>query len=64
MDKRYRELKRAIKPYGYKLVLGKRHHKVVNEKTGHRLTCSGSPTRVKHWIANVISDIKKYGGVK
>lgn len=66
MDKRKRELSKAIKPYGYRIVgfSGKTHFLLRNRKTGHEMTAACSPTNPDHSIKAVLRGIKQHGGVK
>ena len=63
MDKRKRELAKAIKPYNYRLVghTGSSHVIIQHRHTGHRLVTSWSPTNFEHMIKRVIRDIRRYG---
>jgi len=64
MDKRHRELQRAIEPLGYRIVQGRKrqtHLTIRHKKTGHTLTVSASPRNSGHYIDNVLKDIRRYG---
>lgn len=55
-----------IKPFGYRIVVGKRHHKIVDENGNCLLGFAGSPSE-DHWYKNVINQLIKNGklpGVK
>jgi len=64
MNKRKRELARAIKPHGYKIVgtTSQNHWLLRNRKTGHEMTASMSPANVKNSIRATLRNIKLYGG--
>lgn len=64
MDKRHRDLGKAIKPFGYVIDWSgnrkRKHLTIINRRTGHTLTLSASPTNVDHWIKKVLRDIERY----
>lgn len=69
MHKNRKEIKiilKIIKPFGYSVVAGKKHHKIV-DKDGHCLIGMASSPSEPHWYKNVINDLIRRGllpGVK
>lgn len=49
-----------IKPFGYRVVIGKRHHKIVDGGGSCLLGFAGSPSE-DHWYKNVINQLIKNG---
>lgn len=64
MDKRKRELAKAIKPFGYRIVgfSGTNHYLIRNRKTGHEMTAAQSPKHPENAIKAVLRGIKTWGG--
>jgi hypothetical protein len=62
MRKWKREIGKAIKPYGYKVVAtsGKGHYILENAKTGHTLVTPVTPRNMERSKRNVLADIKRW----
>lgn len=62
MRKWKRDLNKAIKPYGYKVVAtsGRGHYVLENAKTGHKLLTPKTPRNVDRSKRKVLADIKRH----
>ena len=60
LNKEQRIIMKIIKPFGYYIVAGKRHHKIMDAEGRCLLGFASTPSE-GHWYKNVINQLIKNG---